>query len=75
MWALNPNDAGQLFDPHLRPSSHWSLESQSPSSSEQEWQAQNPSFPLITFAQLTENRSIFFDALFLYVSIFYHDVF
>ena len=56
MYASSPNEPGQLFDPQVRPPLHWLSKSQSPSSSEQEWQAQNPIFPLVTFTQLTEKK-------------------
>ena len=54
MLLSNPNESSQLFDPHLRPTRHWSSKSQSPSSSKQEWQAQYPILPLIAFSQFTE---------------------
>ena len=56
MYASSPNELGQLFDPQVRPPLHWLSKSQSPSSSEQEWQEQNPIFPVVTFTQLTEKK-------------------
>ena len=51
-----PSEAGQLFDPHLKPSWHSLWESQFPSFSEQVLQLQNPISPLLVVSQLTKER-------------------
>ena len=52
-----PSKSGQLSDPHVRVSWHWSWVSQSPSFSEQVLQLQNAKSPLLHI-QLTEERAL-----------------
>ena len=57
----NPSETGQSSNAHKRSSLHSSLESQSPSFSEQVLQLQKPISPLLAVAQLTKERLLKLD--------------
>ena len=57
MLESKPYKSGQLFDPHLWPSLHWWLKSQSPSLKVHDClHAQYPMSPIFTVVHLTENE-------------------